>query len=125
MRYQMRVTRVQVVDRAIRASDEEAAMAKIREELQQPYGLLGRWETVSTEVEVAAVEQTVGGTPVAPTEGALLLSVADAAKALGVSRGSLYDLVNRGEIQSLQIGRRRLVPRKALLDFIDGNTRAR
>jgi len=97
----------------------------MREESQQPYGLLGRWETVSTEVEVVAAEQSVGGTPVAPTEGALLLSVADAAKALGVSRGSLYELVTRGEIQSLQIGRRRLVPRQALLDFIEGNATAR
>ena len=70
----------------------------------------------------AQVDRAIGGVPVAPTDGALLLSVAEAAKALGVSRGSLYELVNAGEVKSIQIGRRRLIPRTALIEFIDGNT---
>lgn len=77
---------------------------------------------MNTDIEVLAVESSVGGMPAAPSEGALLLSVAEAAKALGVSRGSLYDLVNAGEVKSIQIGRCRLIPRTALIEFIDGNT---
>jgi excisionase family DNA binding protein len=124
MRYRVRISRVQVAERSMRAADEESAIALVHQELEKPYGLLGRWETVSTDVEVVAAEQSVGRTPIAPTEGALLLSVAEAAKTLGISRGSLYELVNGGEIRSLQIGRRRLVPREALVEFIDRNTRA-
>lgn len=123
MRYRVRISRVQVAERVVRAADEDAALDKVREELRQPYGFLGRWETVGTEVEVLAVETSVGGAPTVPADDALLLSVVDAAKALGVSRGSLYELVNGGEIRSLQIGRRRLIPRTALVDFIEGNTR--
>lgn len=122
MRYRIRISRLQIAERTVRASDEDAAIEKIKEELRQPYGYLARWETVNTDIEVLAVESSVGGVSVAPTEGTLLLSVADAAKALGVSRGSLYELVNAGELKSIQIGRRRLIPRAALVEFIDGNT---
>lgn len=122
MRYRIQVTRVQVLERTVRADSEATAMSKLRDELQQPYGMLGRWETVSTEAEVVSVEQAAVSTTTAVADGGLLLSVADAAKALGVSRGTLYELVKRDEIESLQIGRRRLVPRQALLDFINRNT---
>lgn len=42
------------------------------------------------------------------------LTVAEAAELLGVSRGLAYDLVRRGEIPSIRLGRRLLVPRHAL-----------
>jgi len=125
MRYRIRVTRLQIADRTVRAADEDAAIEQIREELRQPYGFLSRWETVNTDLEVLVAEESVAGTPIAQTEAAMLLSVADAANVLGVSRGSLSELVNRGDLQSLQIGRRRLIPRAALIEFIDENTRSR
>jgi excisionase family DNA binding protein len=49
---------------------------------------------------------------------ALLLSIADAANALGVSRTTLYKLIAQAEIRCLAIGRRRLVPKAELEDFI-------
>ena len=46
------------------------------------------------------------------------LSVDQAAKVLGVSRGTCYELVNSGRLHSIQIGRRRLIPRAAVLNFV-------
>jgi hypothetical protein len=45
--------RVQSVERVVNATDEEAAIAKVEAELQKPYGLLGSWKTVDTQIEVA------------------------------------------------------------------------
>lgn len=36
-------------------------------------------------------------------------SVMEAAKALGVSRGSIYNWINEGRIQTVKVGGRRLV----------------
>jgi excisionase family DNA binding protein len=40
----------------------------------------------------------------------LAVSVADAGKALGISRTFAYELVNDGTIRTIELGRRRLVP---------------
>ena len=47
-------------------------------------------------------------------DGRLLLSVAEAAEALGVSDDLVYELTERGELPCLRLGRRKLVPRKAI-----------
>jgi excisionase family DNA binding protein len=53
--------------------------------------------------------------PDAPLPGPrLALSVDEAAALLGVSRDLVYDLVARGEIPSVRLGRRIVVPRHAL-----------
>ena len=44
----------------------------------------------------------------------LVMSVPDAAAALGISRAHAYELVARGELPSLRLGRRIVVPRAAL-----------
>jgi excisionase family DNA binding protein len=51
----------------------------------------------------------------------LVLSVAEAAALLGISKDLVYDLVARGELPSLRLGRRVVVPRRALLALIGGN----
>jgi hypothetical protein len=66
MRYRIRVTRVQVAERSFLAKDEEHAMDKVRTELDQPYGFLGQWQTISTEAEIIAVEPREGVTPTLP-----------------------------------------------------------
>jgi excisionase family DNA binding protein len=48
----------------------------------------------------------------------LLVSVTDAAKALGVSRSLMYELVSRAEIQSVKIGKCRRIPVQAREAFI-------
>ena len=45
---------------------------------------------------------------------ALVLSVAEAAEALGVSDDLIYELIARGQLPCLPLGRRKLVPRLAV-----------
>jgi excisionase family DNA binding protein len=49
---------------------------------------------------------------------ALLISVADAAALLGVSDDLVYALVDHGELPCTRLGRRRLVPRRAIDDVV-------
>lgn len=50
--------------------------------------------------------------------GLLTLSVEEAGKFVGLGRGASYEAVRNGEIPSLQLGRRRLVPVAALLKLL-------
>jgi excisionase family DNA binding protein len=52
--------------------------------------------------------------PSSPTEQPTVLTVEEVAKALRVGRSTAYDAIRRGEIPSVRIGRRLLVPRHAL-----------
>jgi excisionase family DNA binding protein len=47
------------------------------------------------------------------------LTVTEAAEILGISRGLAYELVSRGEIPALRLGRRLVVPRKAIDAMLD------
>jgi excisionase family DNA binding protein len=49
----------------------------------------------------------------------LTLSVEEAAAALGISRALAYELVARGELPCLRLGRRIVVPRRALLALVE------
>jgi excisionase family DNA binding protein len=59
-----------------------------------------------------------GSTP-APEVPRLLLSVAEAARTLGICRSSLYTLLDRRRLRSVSIGRRRLIPAEAVREFVD------
>jgi len=48
----------------------------------------------------------------------LVLTVEQAARLLGISRGLAYEGVRRGDIVSLRIGRRILIPRARLLELV-------
>jgi excisionase family DNA binding protein len=48
----------------------------------------------------------------------LTLTVEEAATLLGISRAFAYEAVGRGEIPSIRIGRRILVPKAALQRFL-------
>ena len=47
-----------------------------------------------------------------------LLSVPDAAAALGIGRSMLYEEIGRGRIRSVRVGRRRLIPSAAIRDYV-------
>jgi excisionase family DNA binding protein len=49
----------------------------------------------------------------------LTLSVTEAAELLGISRALAYELVARGELPSLQFGRRLVVPWRAIERLLD------
>ena len=51
----------------------------------------------------------------------LTYSVEEAGRMLGISRGSAYEAVRNGQIPSIRIGRRLLVPRARLLELVGSN----
>jgi excisionase family DNA binding protein len=50
----------------------------------------------------------------------LVLTVEEAARVLGISRGLAYRLVATGELPCLRLGARRVVPRQALQALVGG-----
>jgi excisionase family DNA binding protein len=48
------------------------------------------------------------------TDARLVVTVAEAAKLLGISRSFAYELVKRGELPIVRLGRRQLVPKETL-----------
>jgi excisionase family DNA binding protein len=48
----------------------------------------------------------------------LVLTVAEAGELLGISRAFAYELVARGELPVIRLGRRRLVPKRALYELV-------
>ena len=52
------------------------------------------------------------------------LNVTDVSKMLSLSRPVVYDLLNRKEhpIPSIRVGRRRIIPRQALMDWMQEET---
>lgn len=54
----------------------------------------------------------------------LLYRPEEAAEALGVGRTTVYALLASGEIESLTVGRRRLIPKDALEKFVQRSREA-
>ena len=50
----------------------------------------------------------------------LVFTVEEARRLIGLSRGLMYDAIHRGEIPSMRIGRRILIPRAALQQMLEG-----
>lgn len=123
MKYKVVVTRVQVAERWVRATDEEHAAQKVQEEFDRPYGYFGAWKTTASEVEVVEAEQTTVIRPNLLSEtGPMLLSLKDAGAALGIPYSAVYELTNKGELEHTRIGSRKYVSRESLMDFIKQNT---
>lgn len=123
MRYKVIVTRVQVAEKWVRATDEEDAARKVQEEFTKPYSYFGNWETKASEVEIVEAEQTTVIHPNKLSEsGPMLLSLKDAGAALGIPYSALYELTNRGDIEYTKIGSRKYIQRESLMHFIATNT---
>lgn len=58
------------------------------------------------------------GVPGQDTRTKFLLSIDEAATSLSLGRNTLYEMVLRGELSSIKIGRLRRVPVQAIQDFI-------
>ncbi len=52
------------------------------------------------------------------TEGRLVLTVDEAAYLLSISRGLAYELVARGELPAIRLGRRIVIPRVAMEELL-------
>lgn len=124
MRYKIVVSRVQTAERHVRAITEEDAIRKVQQELERPYGFLGGWTTVGTDMDIVAAESVLGDSmpPQINQDGSFLLSVKAASKHLGLSTAVVYELINRGEIAHVMIGSRRYISRDQISAFIEANT---
>jgi hypothetical protein len=60
MRYKIIVSRVQTAERHVRATSEEDAIRKVQEELERPYGFLGGWTTIGTDMDIVTTESPLG-----------------------------------------------------------------
>ncbi len=49
----------------------------------------------------------------------ILLTVAEACDRLRVSRSTIYQLIQRRQLRTIQIGSRRFVPASAITDLVD------
>ncbi len=49
----------------------------------------------------------------------LAVSIAEAARQLGLSTRTVATLITSGELESRKVGRRRLIPLSALVDFVN------
>lgn len=67
-------------------------------------------------MKVTKLKRRDGGSP------RMCMSVEEAARALGLSRGRVFELIAIGEVPSLKVGRRRLVPVEALKVWISEQT---
>lgn len=63
----------------------------------------------------AELAQPEGGPPA-------LWSVAQASRRLGIGRTAVYHAIGRGELRSLKVGRRRLIPADALTELAQRGT---
>lgn len=63
--------------------------------------------------EIARLDRDPAGTP------RILLSVNEAAAALGIGRTLMYELLGSGRLESVFVGRLHRVPADALADFVE------
>ena len=75
----------------------------------------------SSDAGLPETQTAKGGRPsatIVPGER-LVLTVAEAGELLGISRAFAYELVARGELPVIRLGRRIVVPKAALLAMVD------
>jgi excisionase family DNA binding protein len=49
----------------------------------------------------------------------LLVTIEEAARLLGIGRTTMFELIGRGEVKSVRLGRRRLITRRSLESFVE------
>ncbi|KAF2412519.1 hypothetical protein B1729_14490 [Microbacterium sp. B35-04] len=118
------VTKVEVAELWVRATDEEAAAQKITDELKTTWAYAGHWERKATQVDVIESEsEPLGRTSqTAEPSGPMLLKLKDAAAELGISYGTLHALMKEGAIEHTNVGSGKYISRASLVAFIESNT---
>jgi excisionase family DNA binding protein len=86
-------------------ADLEAAFAQIGAGLDQ--------------LKAALATERLGAEAQLRTPPVQLLAVAEAAARLGVGRTTVYELLSAGQIRSVKVGRRRLIPATALAEYVN------
>ena len=97
-------------------------LSGIANELADLAEKLNKAEAAAPEIKIKVPEKVAESTP---TEPALLqkamLSVEEAGELLGVSRQLTYQLARRDDFPCLRIGRRMLIPRHKLIEWVDNH----
>jgi len=73
---------------------------------------------IATTAETQAAQRERPTTTIVLGER-LVVTVAEAGELLGISRAFAYELVARGELPVIRLGRRIVVPKAALLAMVD------
>jgi excisionase family DNA binding protein len=73
---------------------------------------------ITPSASVAPAPAGGGSLPAGPADGRLAYSVDEAARLTGLSRDLLYDEMRRGHLDYLKVGRRRLITRQHLEQFL-------
>lgn len=101
----------------------EIAVFTCREQwAQNPRELFEALTAAAGENGAAATRATAAPGAVAPVEDRLVFTVEEAAQLLGISRSFAYEAVQHGEIPSMRIGKRILVPKAALQRFLESSS---
>ncbi len=58
-------------------------------------------------------QQTLPGTK-------MTLSVSEAARMIGISKPKVYDLIREGDLLSIHVGKKIVIPRQAVIDWLSG-----
>jgi excisionase family DNA binding protein len=77
-------------------------------------------EALRAEIRLIVREELAGMS--SPQPAVRLLSVEEAAEALGIGRTAAYEAIRRGQVRSVKLGRRRLIANDALIEFANRNT---
>jgi excisionase family DNA binding protein len=85
--------------------------------------MTGRLEVALHELVAALREELHTEAEARPPAPDRLLSISEAAAVLGVGRTLAYGLIGRGDLRTLKVGRRRLVPTEAIATYIDARKR--
>lgn len=75
---------------------------------------------------MTSIQQTLtddGSSPMGERDR-LVFTITEAAEVFGISRAFAYELCARGELPVIRLGRRRLVPKKALLALVGAEVEA-
>lgn len=70
----------------------------------------------ATPCEPDLAHENVGGQ--GGKQDTLLVTVEETARLFNIDRSTVYDMLRRGDLPSVKIGRRRLISRQALINFI-------
>jgi excisionase family DNA binding protein len=76
-----------------------------------------RIEAAVAELVAALREEVAAAAAPAADAPDRLLSINEAADALGIGRSTLYQEIDAGNLRSLKVGRRRLVPSSAIARY--------
>jgi excisionase family DNA binding protein len=117
MTFYVRVTRLQEIDVEVSVADSAIALRRAIESSMASR----EWRTIEIRGEVEpAQREAQPGAAAADTGGPLVVSVAEAAEWLGVSRALMYDLVRDGRVPAVRLGGRRVISKRTLEDLVAG-----